>query len=40
LAAPEVLIVHVESDDLIRIISMRKATRHETRLFYQSAGLL
>ena len=31
-----VVIVHVEvSDDEIRIISMRKATRHETELYYQ-----
>lgn len=31
-----VLIVHVESDQAIRIISMRKATRDETNLFYQT----
>ena len=30
--------VHVEQDDTIRIISMRKADRYETELFYQNAG--
>ena len=33
-----VLIVHVESDTTIHVISMRKADHHETNLFYQSAG--
>ena len=33
-----VLIVHVESDHEIRIISMRKATSDETDLFYRNAG--
>ena len=33
-----VLIVHVESDETIRIISMRKADSDETDLFYQNAG--
>jgi uncharacterized DUF497 family protein len=33
-----VLIVHVESDDSIRIISMRKADSDETDLFYKNAG--
>ncbi|MDR2189140.1 MAG: BrnT family toxin [Azonexus sp.] len=33
-----VLIVHVESDDEIRIISMRKADSDETDLYYQNAG--
>ena len=33
-----VLIVHVESDDSIRIISMRKAESDETDLFYRNAG--
>ena len=33
-----VLIVHVESPDEIRIISMRKADSDETDLFYQNAG--
>lgn len=33
-----VLIVHVESDDHIRIISMRKADRDETDIYYQNAG--
>jgi len=33
-----VLIVHIESDETIRIISMRKADSDETDLFYQNAG--
>ena len=33
-----VLIVHVESDHEIRIISMGKATSDETDLFYRNAG--
>ena len=33
-----VLIVHVESDEAIRIISMRKADSNETDLFYRNAG--
>jgi len=33
-----VLVVHVESDDEIRIISMRKADSDETDLYYQNAG--
>jgi len=33
-----VLIVHVESNDQIRIISMRKATSDESALFYRHAG--
>lgn len=33
-----VLIVHVESGDALRIISMRKATDHETLLYYRNAG--
>ncbi len=33
-----VLIVHVESDDKIRIISMRKADSDETDLYYQNSG--
>jgi uncharacterized DUF497 family protein len=33
-----VLIVHVESDDTIRIISMRKADGNETDLYYQNVG--
>lgn len=33
-----VLIVHVESDEAIRIISMRKADNDETDLFYKNAG--
>lgn len=33
-----VLVVHVETDETIRIISMRRATDHETNLFYKNAG--
>ncbi|MCL1861157.1 MAG: BrnT family toxin [Proteobacteria bacterium] len=33
-----VLVVHVESADEIRIISMRKATHHETDQFYEYLG--
>jgi uncharacterized DUF497 family protein len=33
-----VVVVHVESDDQIRIISMRKADSDETDLYYQNAG--
>ena len=38
LSAVVVLIVHVESDDTIRVISMRKATSDETDLYYLNAG--
>jgi len=34
-----VLIVHVESDETIRIISMRKAYKDETDLFYEEYGI-
>ncbi|MDP2809414.1 MAG: BrnT family toxin [Rhodocyclaceae bacterium] len=33
-----VLIVHIESDEEIRIISMRKADNDETDLYYRNAG--
>ena len=33
-----VLIVHLEFDDTIRIISMRKGDKNETRLYYQNLG--
>ena len=33
-----VLIVHVETDETIRIISMRKADTDEIDLYYQHAG--
>ena len=33
-----VLIVHVESETNIRIISMRKADSNETNLYYQNVG--
>jgi uncharacterized protein len=33
-----VLIVHVETDESIRMISMRKADSDETDLLYQNAG--
>jgi uncharacterized DUF497 family protein len=38
LGAVVVLIVHVESNESIRIISMRKADSDETDIFYQNAG--
>lgn len=34
-----VLVVHVERDETIRIISMRKATRDETSIYYKVAGI-
>ena len=33
-----VLVVHVESETGIRIISMRKADSNETNLYYQNVG--
>ena len=33
-----VLIVHIEADETIRIISMRKADTDEIDLFYKNAG--
>jgi len=33
-----VLIVHVESDNEIRIISMRKAQSNETDIYFQNVG--
>jgi uncharacterized protein len=33
-----VLIVHVESGETIRLISMRKANRDEISLYYRNAG--
>ena len=38
LGALVVLVVHVESDESIHIISMRRADSDETNLFYQNAG--
>ena len=38
LGALVVLVVHVESDETIHIISMRKADSDETNLFYKNAG--
>ena len=38
LTAVVVLIVHIESDETIRIISMREATSDETDLYYLNAG--
>ena len=35
LDAVVVLIVHVESDDSIRVISMRKANKHETNNYFE-----
>jgi uncharacterized protein len=34
------VIVHVELDNTIRIISMRKADKYETNLYYQNLGAL
>ncbi|HEY4714682.1 MAG TPA: BrnT family toxin, partial [Aquirhabdus sp.] len=31
-----VVIVHVDASDMIRIISMRKATRNETDIYYRN----
>ena len=39
LSALVVMVVHVESDQTIHIISMRKADSDETNLFYQNACL-
>jgi uncharacterized DUF497 family protein len=33
-----VLIVHVENEETIRIISMRKADSNETDIYYQNVG--
>jgi uncharacterized DUF497 family protein len=33
-----VLVVHVETDEWVRIISMRKADSYETDLYYRNAG--
>jgi uncharacterized protein len=30
-----VVIAHVEVNDIVRIISMRKASKHESKLFYK-----
>lgn len=38
LSAVVVLIVHIESDETIRIISMREATSDETDLYYLNTG--
>ena len=35
-----VLIVHIESDDSIRIISMRKGDKNETNLDYETIGAI
>ncbi|MBI3716741.1 MAG: BrnT family toxin [Betaproteobacteria bacterium] len=35
-----VLVVHVESDETIRIISLRKADKHETNLYFQNIGAI
>jgi hypothetical protein len=34
-----VLVVHVEQDESIRIISMRKADRNEANIYYSEIGL-
>lgn len=33
-----VLMIHTEEDDLVRIISMRKATTYEEQAYYQEVG--
>ena len=33
-----VVIAHTEREDVIRVISMRKATRNERRLYFESFG--
>jgi uncharacterized protein len=33
-----VVIVHTEAPELIRVISMRKATRHETEIYFAQIG--
>ena len=34
-----VIVVHVEADETIRIISMRRATRNETNFYYENIGI-
>lgn len=38
LAGVFVVIAHTEEDDAIRIISMRKATKHEQHIFFKAFG--
>ena len=33
-----VVVIHVESDQTIRIISMRKGDKHETNRYYEEIG--
>jgi uncharacterized protein len=33
-----VVVVHIEGDDIVRIISMRKADRYETNVYFQNSG--
>jgi len=33
-----VVVAHTESDDVIRLISIRRATKHEQKLYYQGFG--
>ncbi len=33
-----VVVAHTESDDVIRLISIRKATKNEQKLYYQGFG--
>lgn len=33
-----VVIIHTEDEESIRVISMRKATRNEERIYYQTIG--
>ncbi len=36
LQALVIVIVHVDADNIIRVISMRKATRNETDIYYRN----
>ena len=38
LDAVVVVVVHVENDESIRIISLRRADKHETNLYFQNLG--
>lgn len=40
LDAVVVLVVHVERGDVIRVISMRKGDKHETKLYFKAFGAL
>lgn len=40
LDAVVVLVVHVERGNVIRVISMRKADKHETNLYFKAFGAI